>query len=394
MAINKVVHSIHGTLIDISQDTVTADVLFKGHTAHGADGELIEGTYEVKESSSNSVEFDILPETTVYYDNDEECYILPCNIYHDFQTHYIVTIDGKTYIPRLAGADQGYVTFLGNSGFFGYFTNEEGSFGIKWCGGMGKHSLLILDPNYFGTPPSVTVRIHKFVAQTDIANLKNEPYIDYVVEDDTINSVPMGAFYNMHVVSVSSKTATSIEEYGFEGSKVFAVDLPNVTDVGSNAFVYNGALVDVNLPSAEYLSSSAFYRCTALEQVVFPAVKHIADGCFSSCNSLAVADFHSLEEIESRAFNSSGAFRILIIRSGSVCHLGNADAFDYTKFYSNQSGGVLLVPRSFVESYKTAENWSTIWGYGNNRFLAIEDYTMDGTIMGEINYDELNELFA
>lgn len=45
MAISKVVYG-GNTLIDLTADTISADVLKKGFTAHGADGEAITGTCE------------------------------------------------------------------------------------------------------------------------------------------------------------------------------------------------------------------------------------------------------------------------------------------------------------------------------------------------------------
>lgn len=45
MAISKVIYG-GNTLIDLTGDTITADKLKKGYTAHGADGEVINGTCE------------------------------------------------------------------------------------------------------------------------------------------------------------------------------------------------------------------------------------------------------------------------------------------------------------------------------------------------------------
>lgn len=42
MSVSKVVYG-DTTLIDISNDTVTADKLLSGYTSHGADGEQITG---------------------------------------------------------------------------------------------------------------------------------------------------------------------------------------------------------------------------------------------------------------------------------------------------------------------------------------------------------------
>ena len=55
MAISKVVYGAT-TIVDLTGDTVTADRLLVGETAHGPDGELITGTY------------DLIPLVPDYYD--------------------------------------------------------------------------------------------------------------------------------------------------------------------------------------------------------------------------------------------------------------------------------------------------------------------------------------
>lgn len=55
MAINKVVYS-NTTLIDLTNDTVTADKLLSGTTAHDKAGQLIEGTITLNQFRSGSSE--------------------------------------------------------------------------------------------------------------------------------------------------------------------------------------------------------------------------------------------------------------------------------------------------------------------------------------------------
>ena len=50
MGINKVFYGTN-LLIDLTEDTVTAENLLEGYTAHGADGELITGTASTSSSS-------------------------------------------------------------------------------------------------------------------------------------------------------------------------------------------------------------------------------------------------------------------------------------------------------------------------------------------------------
>lgn len=61
MAISKVVYD-GNTLIDLTADTIQADKLLKGFTAHGADGEVINGTcdFDVNSSETNAAAAEIL----------------------------------------------------------------------------------------------------------------------------------------------------------------------------------------------------------------------------------------------------------------------------------------------------------------------------------------------
>ena len=55
MAVNKVIYG-GSTLIDLSGDTVTADKLLTGYTAHAADGTAITGTLQSGGSGTNNCE--------------------------------------------------------------------------------------------------------------------------------------------------------------------------------------------------------------------------------------------------------------------------------------------------------------------------------------------------
>ena len=67
MAISKVVYG-GNTLIDLTSDTVKADKLLKGYKAHGADGELINGTceYDANTSDATAEDSEILAGEVAY----------------------------------------------------------------------------------------------------------------------------------------------------------------------------------------------------------------------------------------------------------------------------------------------------------------------------------------
>lgn len=67
MAISKVVYG-GNTLIDLTADTITADKLLAGYTAHGADGEHIEGTcdFDANTQDATAKVAEILTGKTAY----------------------------------------------------------------------------------------------------------------------------------------------------------------------------------------------------------------------------------------------------------------------------------------------------------------------------------------
>jgi hypothetical protein len=72
-----------------------------------------------------------------------------------------------------------------------------------------------------------------------------------------------------------------------------------------------------------------------------------------------------------------------------MCTLGSANEFIEVSGYPNSAiadgKGYIYVPRTLVNSYKTATNWSVY----ANQFRALEDYTVDGTITGELDESKI-----
>lgn len=67
MAVSKVIYG-GDTLIDLTADTIKADKLLKGYTAHGSDGEQINGscTYDADTQDANVTDAEILNGKTAY----------------------------------------------------------------------------------------------------------------------------------------------------------------------------------------------------------------------------------------------------------------------------------------------------------------------------------------
>lgn len=85
-----------------------------------------------------------------------------------------------------------------------------------------------------------------------------------------------------------------------------------------------------------------------------------------------------------QAFSNTKLDTLILRKTGSIIPLGNTNAFLNTPFASGGSGGTVYAPSALLEIYKTATNWSTVYGYGTATFVAIEgsqyeNYYADGT---------------
>ena len=174
--------------------------------------------------------------------------------------------------------------------------------------------------------------------------------------------------------------ATSIESSAFEScSKLTTADFPVVTSIKGYAFRSCSSLTTVNFPVTISIGDYAFYYCSKLTTVNFPVVTSIGDSAFRSCSSLTMADFPVVTSIRGSAFRSCSELKSLILRGNNVCTLSATSAFNSTPISSGT--GYIYVPSALIEQYKTANNWSTYAA----QFRALEDYTVDGTITGELD---------
>ncbi len=185
-------------------------------------------------------------------------------------------------------------------------------------------------------------------------------------------------------------SVTKIGAYAFYGCTALAkADVPNATEVGDYAFQKCTALVSADVPEATHIGTYAFEGCTALESYDFtnvttiknqafnncaslteiccPLVNSVLWYTFQKCTSLAKADFSVLPKLGAEVFVDD-PLTTLILRSSTLCELGNTNVFLRTPIASGT--GYVYVPSALVDSYKAATNWSTYAA----QIRAIEDY--------------------
>lgn len=161
-------------------------------------------------------------------------------------------------------------------------------------------------------------------------------------------------------------------------------EFTNTVDiVGDDAFT--DSIIDRSIEECRdnvvsLIGAYAFRGCVALETANFPAATSIGGNAFRGCVALATADFSAVTSIGEYAFNRCSSLTTLILRNtAKVATLSSTNPFGNTPIASGT--GYIYVPRSLVDSYKTAANGSTY----ANQFRALEDYTLDGTVTGELD---------
>ena len=198
-------------------------------------------------------------------------------------------------------------------------------------------------------------------------------------------SIDSYAFYNcLKLATIDFPMATSIGDNAFNGcSQLTTIDFPVATSISRGAFYNCSQLTTADFPMATSTGEIAFYGCSKLATIDFPMATSISRSAFNGCSQLTTADFPVATSIGESAFYSCSKLNALALRSQSLCSLSNSNAFTSTPIYSG--AGYIYVPSSLLDSYKSATNWSTY----ATQFRALEDYTVDGTITGELDADKI-----
>ena len=152
----------------------------------------------------------------------------------------------------------------------------------------------------------------------------------------------------------------------------------SATSIGNGAFYFCSSLTTVDFPVATSIGIAAFRNCSSLTTIDFPVATSIGGSAFYSCSKLTTADFPVATSIGSSAFRTCSKLKSLLLRGNNVCTL-NKNVFVSTPISSGT--GYIYVPSALIEKYKTATNWSTYAA----QFRALEDYTVDGTVTGELD---------
>lgn len=252
----------------------------------------------------------------------------------------------------------------------------------------------------------------EFINTIDV--LGDDAVIDSIIQktitefrDNRVNKIGANAFYGctaLETVELPSATelknnafenCSSLVEFSapkcdklggntFKGCSVLAgVDFPLATEIGFSLFEKCYGLVNVRAPLVARVYSGAMQDCTSLEQVYLPSVTRLDANALRRCSKLIVADFPVLNYIENYAFAGCSLLVSLILRGPTVATLVGTNTFEYLNERTPIADGTgyIYVPKALLSQYASASNWSALV----SQFRALEDYTVDGTITGELD---------
>lgn len=229
-------------------------------------------------------------------------------------------------------------------------------------------------------------------SQGYMRNLQSRyPYVTFTA-DELTNMVKQ--FLDGTLTEYVDDEVETIVKYTFYNMTTLTkVDLPNVKSIGSNAFNGCTAMQSMNAPLVTNISGDNVFRnCSSLVTIEFPLMtSNVGTYMLGGCSSLEAADLGIAGLVIANSMNECSKLTAIFLRKTSLATLQNVSAFNSTKYAASGAGGAYVyVPRGLISSYQTATNWSTLYAAHSDMFRALEDYTVDGTTTGDIDWDKIH----
>lgn len=193
----------------------------------------------------------------------------------------------------------------------------------------------------------------------------------------------VNAYFAKTLEEVDCDDATELNSYAFNDNPgIKRVRFANVKTVGAYNFQTCVNLESVDLPNAEGEIDSSFCNgCKKLTSVNIPKVTALGNYAFQNANIITRIDLPSVQSFGNYCFRYTNALEALILRyAGGVATKGSSIL---TSSAIAKKTGYIYVPAALVEDYKAA--WSTY----ADQFRALENYTVDGTITGELDESKI-----
>ena len=204
-----------------------------------------------------------------------------------------------------------------------------------------------------------------------------------VYSDSEVTEIGLYAFNSCaKLTTINLPSCTVMRNSAFQSCKLLAnVNAPKVTQVGTDTF--NGCcFATIDMPLLTSVSGRSFTGNNNLVRADFPLTTNVGTSCFQNCTALEFVRM-APKSINAAGFASCSSLKTLILLGSTLCTLANVSAFSSTPIASGT--GFIYVPAALLDAYKAATNWKTYAA----QFRALEDYTVDGTITGELDESKI-----
>lgn len=185
----------------------------------------------------------------------------------------------------------------------------------------------------------------------------------------------------------TNNRVTSIGANAFIQTLVANVSFAEATEIAGGAFenLYSRpSLISGDFPKVtKFTGGTIFKDQSNLERLNLPLVEDVYGNWATGTYKLKILDLPSLKKTGYMAFyKMAGLIALVLRRTDGIIPASNPPCSS-TPIASGT--GYIYVPASLVDSYKAATNWSTY----ADQFRAIEDYTVDGTVTGKLDYEKM-----
>ncbi len=341
MAISKV-EFFDRTLIDLTSDTVDAQSLKAGRTAHGADGELVEGVLGKKLTFRPG---STLALNVTLIDADGNPYamaageVLRLHMWHGADT--IDAESGTTELSVAVPADAPARPWHWTLDIYkGGTTRLLSACGDARCFADGDTAWDVQGQVADGLAWGTGLYGSQVALDLDFAEAK-----DYYVQ-------------SRPAIVIRAASCTKAQRYAFTScASVRHLELPLVTEIGGSSFLQGLDCESVELPGLTSVGSNSFSN-TKIRCVELP-----------KCTSIGGS-----------AFNYNTRLRIVALPGDTLCALGGSILYQCLNFIAADGVGRIYVNDALVDDYKSATNW-TAWA---SRIYPISEW--DGSIP-ESRYD-------